>query len=405
VWPTGFVVLLAAGLAGAASGQARVTAAADREQTTQLISKSFDGHTPNGASVNAVISGDRRYARVVAFESDATDLVRGDTNGVRDVFAVERSSSINNNGDPWAGADAILVSRGLDDAPADGRSFGAAVSGDFRHAGGCIAFLSEATNLVSGDTNGKVDAFLVKSAGAAPQRVSLPGGNESTDDTTAVTVSGDCSRVAFVTGNKLYTRVGSSTPKALSAKGTVSDPSFATGDSNDLVFAARSGVWLSASGTGKPTLVGRGGKNPVYNNLKRRTLAYEKSRQIYYGDVGKKARVISSKGSKKGNKGSRKPVIGNSGFYVTFESDATNLGLNAAGQTGDKNGRPDSYLFSDSRDMTLVQSVQEKGVPLPGGGANPSMSYYANYIVFDSPAPIGSATGDHQIYMRYLGGI
>jgi hypothetical protein len=50
-----------------------------------------------------------------------------------------------------------------------------------------------------------------------------------------------------------------------------------------------------------------------------------------------------------------------------------------------------------------VQSVEEKGVPLPGGGTNPSMSYYANYIVFDSPAPLGARDGAHQIYMRYLG--
>jgi hypothetical protein len=155
--------------------------------------------------------------------------------------------------------------------------------------------------------------------------------------------------------------------------------------------------------------VGRGGTNPVFNDLKRRTLAYEKQRgsrtQIYYGDVGRTARVISKRRSSAGNGSSRKPVIGNSGFYVTFESDASNLGLDAGGNTGDKNGKPDTYLFSDSRDMTLVQSVQEKAVPLPGGGANPSMSYYANYIVFDSPAPIGSASGSHQIFMRYLGGI
>jgi hypothetical protein len=70
---------------------------------------------------------------------------------------------------------------------------------------------------------------------------------------------------------------------------------------------------------------------------------------------------------------------------------------------GDENQRPDAYLFTDVRDLTLVQSVKEKAVPVPGGGQNPSMSFYANYIVFDSPAPLDSANGPHQIYMRYLG--
>jgi hypothetical protein len=47
--------------------------------------------------------------------------------------------------------------------------------------------------------------------------------------------------------------------------------------------------------------------------------------------------------------------------------------------------------------------VEEKAVPLPGGGQNPSMSFYANYIVFDSPAPMSNKDGAHQVYMRYLG--
>ena len=50
-----------------------------------------------------------------------------------------------------------------------------------------------------------------------------------------------------------------------------------------------------------------------------------------------------------------------------------------------------------------MESSVEKGRPLPGGGRHPSMSFYANYIVFDSPAPIGATNAPHQIWMRYLG--
>src|SRR3954467_10210535 len=89
-------------------------------QSTTLISRAADGGTPNGPSTNAVISGDRRFARIIAFESEATDLVRGDTNGQKDVFAVKRRGSINNRGTPWSGGDAVLVSRGLGGDPADG---------------------------------------------------------------------------------------------------------------------------------------------------------------------------------------------------------------------------------------------------------------------------------------------
>ncbi len=136
-----------------------------------------------------------------------------------------------------------------------------------------------------------------------------------------------------------------------------------------------------------------GGANPAFNELKRSTLAYEKHRnghsQIIYKDLGGAETVISDRGGSVGDGDSSDPVIGNSGYYVTFESEAANLGLNALGSPGDSNGIADAYLYTDVRNLTLVQSVEEKAVPLPGGGQNPSMSYYANYVLFDSPAPLG----------------
>src|SRR3954470_591675 len=191
ITPAVLALLATAALAAPAQAQ---------EQTTTLISRAANGGTPNGPSTNAVISGDRRYARIIAFESTASDLVRGDTNGVSDVFAVRRRGSINNKGTRWSGGRAIRVSRGRG-GPANGPSFGPSVSGDFRHAGSCVAFLSGATNLVSGDTNGQVDAFLVTAPGRAPRRVSEPGGKQMTEGATSVTVSGDCSQVSFTTAS------------------------------------------------------------------------------------------------------------------------------------------------------------------------------------------------------------
>src|SRR5687768_9469746 len=74
---------------------------AQRNTTTTLLSRSLDGGTPNGASTNPVISGDLRYARIIAFESEASDLVSGDTNGLKDVFAIRRAGSFGNNGSAW----------------------------------------------------------------------------------------------------------------------------------------------------------------------------------------------------------------------------------------------------------------------------------------------------------------
>src|SRR4051812_17197774 len=76
VLPVALTSVAAATSAG--SGDAPVTAA--RVQTTRLISHSFRGGVPNGPSTHGVISGDRRYARLIAFQSTASNVVRGDTN-------------------------------------------------------------------------------------------------------------------------------------------------------------------------------------------------------------------------------------------------------------------------------------------------------------------------------------
>src|SRR3712207_6518925 len=123
--------------------------------------------------------------------------------------------------------------------------------------------------------------------------------------------------------------------------------------------------------------------------------------QVFTKDLGRRAHVVSKRGRRAGNGDSRNPVIGNSGYYIAFQSDATNLSTDAARRARDYNGRTDTYLYTNVRNMTIAQSVFEKGVTLPGGGFNPSMSFYANYIVFDSPG--GSTTRDHQVYLRYLG--
>jgi hypothetical protein len=395
------LALMAAIVATSATGSSR-------QQSTALLSRSLSGGVPNGASTNAVISADKRYARVIAFESKASDLVANDRNGQTDVFAVLRHAPFGNDGSPWTPGKTVLVSRTYNGQPSDGPSYSAAVDGSFHHAPSCVAFLSQAGNLVPGDTNGKVDAFVSRPIGAPPKRVSLPGGRQSAADTSAVAVSGDCSRIAFVAGDRLYVR----TPKrtfAIGSNGTASHPSFAHGLRNDLVFAASGGVYLSRDGTGRPKLVAKGGRQPVYNDLKRQVVAYVIDAgghsQVAYRDLGGPQHLVSQRRGQVGNGDSGQPVIGNAGFYVAFQTEANNLGTNANSFTGDNNGRPDSYLYTDVRKITLLESSEQKGVPLAGGGFNPSMSFYANYMVFDSPAPMNNPAGEHQIYMRYLGGI
>jgi hypothetical protein len=406
--PRNFLRALApavAAVAAVAAPAAHAETARESAQDTILISRAIDGGVPNGPSTNAVISNDRRWARAIAYQSEASDLVGGDTNGVSDVFVVRRDGVFGNDGTQWFPGSTVLVSRGMGGAPANGPSWGPAIDGSFRARPKCVAFLSAASNLVRGDTNGKVDAFVARLNGSGLKRVSLPGRRQSAFDSTGVAVSGNCSRIAFVTGGSVYVKAGPRVKRL----GVGADPSFSTGQRQDLVYANPRGVYLAKNGTGRSRLVAPGGANPAYNDIKRHVVAYEKSAaghtQVFFRDLGGAEHPASALGGALGNGDSRKPVIGNSGYYIAFESGSDNLGVNALRRPGDDNNNPDTYLYTNVRDLTLVQSVFEKAVPLPGGGYNPSMSFYANYILFDSPAPMGSPVGPHQVFMRYLGAL
>ncbi len=98
--------------------------------------------------------------RFVAFESDATNLVAGDTNGLRDIFV--RDTCL---GAPGCTPSTIRVSVDSTGAQAiGGDSGGISISADGRF----IAFGSDATNLVANDNNSVFDVFVHDTcAGAA----------------------------------------------------------------------------------------------------------------------------------------------------------------------------------------------------------------------------------------------
>jgi hypothetical protein len=381
------ITVLIAATAAAPASTPRLHAA--RSQTTSLISRDANGGTPNGPSTHPVISGDRRYARMIAFQSEASDLVKGDGNGVSDVFLIRREGSFSNDGEVWRPGKTTLISQGLH-GDANGPSFAAAVDGNFYVAPKCVAFLSKASNLVHGDTNDRTDAFLWRRGEL--KRISYPGGHQAHENAEAVAVAGDCSRTAFVVGGRLFVRAHGKTA-TLFDHGDPRNPAFGAGEHGDLVFDSDGKVYLSREARHDPHVVAHG-RNPAFNALRRQVIAYEASRhghwQIADRELGHGERIVT----RDGNDDSRNPVVVNSGYYIGFESDASNL---------DEARGEHAYLYTDVRKLIQVRSVDDGGDPLPGGGRDPSVSYYANYIVFSSPAPLGKTGAPDQIIMRYLG--
>ena len=169
------------------------------DSTTYLLSRSLSGGVPNGPSRNPAISQDQRLAKIVAFESDASDVVAGDVNNATDVFFIRRAEPYGNDGTRWRGGQAELASTGMGGQPANGRSYLPALDGDPKHlTPHCLAFVSDASNLVPDDTNGVADAFVRNLDTGAIARVSVNShGEQSNGPTFDVSLNGDCSRVAF----------------------------------------------------------------------------------------------------------------------------------------------------------------------------------------------------------------
>jgi hypothetical protein len=101
------------------------------------------GGQPDSYSSGAAISGDGRF---VAFDSHASNLVPGDTNGQPDAFVLDRATS-------------AIVRASVADGGGEmsGTLYGGVqISGDGRS----VLFSSDAANLVEGDTNERFDVFV-----------------------------------------------------------------------------------------------------------------------------------------------------------------------------------------------------------------------------------------------------
>jgi hypothetical protein len=155
----------------------------DRQSsTTERVSVSTAGVNANYQSQNASISGDGRY---VVFDSTATNLVLGDTNGASDIFVRDRQLGTT-----------VRVSLSSGGVQANSSSNSAAISSDGRF----VAFVSFATNLTP-DTNFSTDVFVRDlQAGATSMISANTAGVQGNSNSKVCSISATGRFVAFVSG-------------------------------------------------------------------------------------------------------------------------------------------------------------------------------------------------------------
>ncbi|MEA2311430.1 MAG: hypothetical protein QOE28_1398 [Solirubrobacteraceae bacterium] len=368
--PAGLVVV--AGLACAALPAA--AGAAFPGTSLQRLSVTRGGGAGNGASRNPVISQDRRWARLAAFESDATDIVPG-AGAYTNVYVVRRAHPYDANGSPWRARRTILVSRGRGGAPANGPSGQPSLSGTSRVAPRCVAFVSAASNLVAGDTNGTPDAFVRDVRTGVTRRVSVDShGRQSRGSVSEVAVNGLCTRVAFVSGG------------------------------GDLALTrARNRSWRSAVTRPSPA-----GRRQVYvRGLGGRTGIEQALRGLTF-------LASATPGGVPGDGDSHAIAFSTNSRAVTFASDAGNL-------TGaDRNGRSDVYQrtmvrsYLPKRDghraqqltmATRLVSAGPDGLAGDGDSSAPATNVTGGVVAYTTTAPalIGRASSAAQVVQAQVG--
>jgi len=129
-------------VAGDVNGEEDVFLYDVQSQQTSLVSVNDAGEQADDGSGDVEISGDGRY---VTYESDATNLVPGDTNGVEDIFVYDRLAG-----------EVRRVSVGSLGQQADDDSEDPELS----PGGRWVVFRSYTDALVDEDTNGHTDIFI-----------------------------------------------------------------------------------------------------------------------------------------------------------------------------------------------------------------------------------------------------
>jgi Tol biopolymer transport system component len=152
--------------------------------TTERVSLASGGGQSNARSDTVRITPDGRF---VVFESAASNLVPGDTNGVWDIYVHDRQSGITTRASVDSAGNQGTEDCGWPSISDDGRF---------------VAFASRSSTLVPGDTNDVMDVFVHDLQTGATERVSVDSnGVQGNGDSPYPRITGDGRYVAFVSAS------------------------------------------------------------------------------------------------------------------------------------------------------------------------------------------------------------
>ena len=300
-----------------------------------LVSVDSNGVVGNENSSRAAISGDGRY---VVFNSDATNLVPGDTNGSQDIFVHDCLTG-----------DTSRVSIATGGAQANDYCGRPEISDDGRF----VAFYSRATNLVPGDTNGVPDLFVHDRQTGETTRVSV-----ATDGTEANEASDD----PKLSADGRYVVFHSEADNLVSGDTNDTDDVFI----RDRLAGTTERISVNAAGdeangqSHEPDISADGRYVAFHSNANNLISGdYADEADVFVRDTltGETMRASVSRTGEEGNGSCYDPVLSSNGRFVVFESRASNL------VTGDNNDSRDVFVrdLLESPQVPVIIDVQANG--------------------------------------------
>jgi Tol biopolymer transport system component len=350
--------------------------------TTKRVSVSSAEAQGDAASSGPALSPDARF---IVFSSNASNLVPGDTNGQSDVFVRDRKTG-----------NTKRVSVGAGGVQGDAGSFEPEVSANGRF----VVFVSMATNLVSGDTNGVIDVFVRDRKLGATYRVSVgPGGAQADALSLAPSISANGRFVAF--NSNATNLVGGDT----NAKGdvfvrdrkahkTTRVSKSTSGAQGDGFSAACYGYSPAISADGSIVAFQSDATNLVPGDTNAIADIFIRNRK-----TGTTRRVSVSRTGAQANDRSNYCSLSAGGRNVVFETDATNL------VGGDTNGEGDVYVRNWAKKTTRRASLSSSGGQSTDYAGYAGISPDGRFVVFsggDGGLVPHDMNGGEDVFVRDL---
>ena len=337
-------------------------------QGVTRISVDASGVEGNGASNRASISAN---GQVLTYQSSASNLVAGDTNGMGDIFVLDRANniplrvSVDSTG---------LEANGLSESP------------DIAQGGQFVAFSSQATNLVANDTNLASDIFVHDLSTGATTRVSVDSlGAEGNGNSTRCSISSDGRYVVYESeaANLVALDSNGSADIFLHDRQTglttrVSVDSLGTEGNGECRSPA-----ISADGLVVAFMSTSDNLVSSDTNTTSDIFAHELA-------TGQTTRVSVKSGGNQSAGICDDPELSADGMLVVFTSDSFSIA------PGGRNGDDDVYVHDRATQTTNRVSVNSQGIAGVFWSRNGALSSDGRYVVFESYAT-DLITQDHNL--------